>query len=128
MDPSEAVPAIPAAGRRELFGYPRGLTVLATTEMWERFSFYGMQALLILYMTKYLLLPDHARNVLGLGGFRHAVEAIGVFGRFTFREDVAVSEEEDARTPRRLLLRHGDRSRRRRLPTEGSCRSPWRRI
>jgi len=76
MDPSEAVPAIPAAGRRELFGHPRGLTVLATTEMWERFSFYGMQALLILYMTKYLLLPDHARNVLGLGGFRHAVEAV----------------------------------------------------
>jgi proton-dependent oligopeptide transporter, POT family len=53
----------------DLFGHPRGLTVLATTEMWERFSFFGMQALLMLYMTKYLLLADHARNVLGLESF-----------------------------------------------------------
>lgn len=53
-----------------LLGHPRGLTVLATTEMWERFSFYGMQAILMLYMTQYLLLPEHARNVLGLAAFR----------------------------------------------------------
>jgi proton-dependent oligopeptide transporter, POT family len=59
---------------RELFGHPRGLTVLATTEMWERFSFYGMQALLMLYMTKYLLLPEHARQVLGLAQFRSVLE------------------------------------------------------
>jgi dipeptide/tripeptide permease len=57
----------PVAARRdsapaELFGHPRGLTVLATTEMGERFSVYGMQALLLLYMTKYLLLPEHARG------------------------------------------------------------------
>lgn len=65
----------------ELFGHPRGLTVLATTEMWERFSFYGMQALLMLYMTKYLLLPEHAAGVLGLAGFRTGVEAIT--GRLT---------------------------------------------
>ena len=44
--------------------------------MWERFSFYGMQALLLLYMTKYLLLPEHARGVLGLAGFRAGVEAV----------------------------------------------------
>lgn len=66
---------MPAAGRHDLFGHPRGLTVLATTEMWERFSFYGMQALLMLYMTKYLLLPEHAPGVVGLAGFRRAVEA-----------------------------------------------------
>ena len=36
--------------------------------MWERFSYYGMRALLVLYMTKYLLLPEHAGNVLGLRG------------------------------------------------------------
>ena len=60
----------------EMFGHPRGLTVLATTEMWERFSFYGMQALLMLYMTKYLLLPEHARGVLGLAGFRAGVESV----------------------------------------------------
>ncbi|MGZ3198328.1 MAG: peptide MFS transporter [Croceibacterium sp.] len=61
---------------RELFGHPRGLTVLATTEMWERFSFYGMQALLMLYMTKYLLLPEHARGVLGLAAYRSGLEAV----------------------------------------------------
>jgi len=65
----------------ELFGHPRGLTVLATTEMWERFSFYGMQALLMLYMTKYLLLPEHARGVIGLAAFRSGVETLT--GRLT---------------------------------------------
>lgn len=59
----------------DLFGIPRGLMVLATTEMWERFSFYGMQALL-LYMTKYLLLPEHARAVLGLTAFRSGLGSV----------------------------------------------------
>jgi POT family proton-dependent oligopeptide transporter len=59
-----------------MFGHPRGLTVLATTEMWERFSFYGMQALLMLYMTKYLLLPEHAADVLGLAAFRSVLSAV----------------------------------------------------
>ena len=64
-----------------LFGHPKGLAVLAGTELWERFSFYGMQALLMLYMTKYLLLPQHARGVLGLGEFRGALSAM--FGPMT---------------------------------------------
>ncbi len=63
-------------GRRDLFGHPRGLTVLATTEMWERFSFLGMQALLLLYMTKYLLQPEHAARVWGLASFRSGVESV----------------------------------------------------
>ena len=51
---------------KEFFGHPAGLFVLFFTEMWERFSFYGMRALLILYMTKYLLLdPARANEVLG---------------------------------------------------------------
>ena len=49
-----------------LFGHPRGLTFLFATEMWERFSYYGMRALLVLYMTKYLLLAGHADGVIGL--------------------------------------------------------------
>jgi len=53
----------------ELFGHPRGLAFLFTTEMWERFSYYGMRALLVLYMTKYVLLPAQAGNVVGLAGF-----------------------------------------------------------
>ena len=36
---------------RGFFGHPRGLAVLFFTELWERFSFYGMRALLILYLT-----------------------------------------------------------------------------
>ena len=50
-----AAPATPAAGfptaDTRFFGHPRGLATLFFTEMWERFSYYGMRALLILYMT-----------------------------------------------------------------------------
>jgi len=48
---------------RRFLGHPIGLGYLAFTEAWERFSFYGMQALLVLYMTKELLLPGHVENV-----------------------------------------------------------------
>ncbi len=41
----------PAAQDRAFFGHPRGLSTLFFTEMWERFSYYGMRALLLLYMT-----------------------------------------------------------------------------
>src|ERR1700738_603090 len=61
---------------RDLFGHPRGLTFLFATEMWERFSYYGMRALLVLYMVKYLLHPGHAENVIGLGVLRSALESI----------------------------------------------------
>jgi len=40
------------------FGHPRGLYVLFLTEMWERFSFYGMRALLVLYLTQHFLFDD----------------------------------------------------------------------
>jgi proton-dependent oligopeptide transporter, POT family len=60
----------------EFFGHPKGLAFLFTTEMWERFSYYGMRALLVLYMTKYVLLPAHAGNVIGLGGLKSALEAV----------------------------------------------------
>jgi proton-dependent oligopeptide transporter, POT family len=41
-----------ATGERQLFGHPTGLFVLFFAEMWERFSYYGMRALLVFYMTK----------------------------------------------------------------------------
>jgi POT family proton-dependent oligopeptide transporter len=44
-------PAAPAALDRAFFGHPKGLSTLFFTEMWERFSYYGMRALLILFMT-----------------------------------------------------------------------------
>ncbi len=65
----------PAAGP-DLFGHPRALTYLFATEMWERFSYYGMRALLVLYMIKYLLEPQRAGQVLGLETFRHALEFV----------------------------------------------------
>ena len=68
--------AAAAAGQGDLFGHPRGLTYLFTTEMWERFSYYGMRSLLVLYMTKYLLLADHSGNVVGLLALKRALESI----------------------------------------------------
>ena len=47
-----------AARTADLFGHPRALAFLFATEMWERFSYYGMRALLVLYMVKYLLHPS----------------------------------------------------------------------
>jgi POT family proton-dependent oligopeptide transporter len=60
----------------DLFGHPRGLTFLFTTEMWERFSYYGMRALLVLYMTKYLLTPERAGGVIGLDGLRAMLQGV----------------------------------------------------
>src|SRR4051794_11796814 len=60
----------------DVFGHPRGLTFLFATEMWERFSYYGMRALLVLYMVKYLLLPGNADTVWGLGWLRSALESV----------------------------------------------------
>ncbi|MDE0880804.1 MAG: MFS transporter, partial [Sphingomonas bacterium] len=42
----------------EVIGHPKGLFVLFYAEMWERFSYYGMRALLILYLTKFWLFDD----------------------------------------------------------------------
>src|SRR5580765_3626840 len=63
----------------ELFGHPKGLTVLFATEMWERFSYFGMASLLVLYLVKYLLLPGQAEGVLGYAAIKGALES--VFGR-----------------------------------------------
>ena len=58
-----------------IFGHPKGLMVLFFTEMWERFSYYGMRALLILYMTKYLIFdPEKAQAVLGFNQLKSLLE------------------------------------------------------
>jgi POT family proton-dependent oligopeptide transporter len=54
---------------RAFLGHPRGLGYLAFTEAWERFSYYGMQSLLVLYMAKYLLAPGHIEHVVGFAAF-----------------------------------------------------------
>jgi len=48
----------------EVAGHPRGLFVLFYAEMWERFSYYGMRALLILYLTKFWLFDDGKSNLI----------------------------------------------------------------
>lgn len=63
----------------EFLGHPKGLYVCFFTEMWERFSFYGMKALLLLYLTKHHLFGDRAGlDVLGAyGGLVYCVPVIG---------------------------------------------------
>ena len=50
--------AIAASRKPEVMGHPRGLYMLFFAEMWERFSFYGMRALLIFYLTQHWLFSD----------------------------------------------------------------------
>src|SRR5438552_8665849 len=57
------------------FGHPKGLFVLFFTEMWERFSYYGMRSLLTLYMVDYLFIhPDVGQRVLGFNTIKGALE------------------------------------------------------
>lgn len=72
--------AVEVANRRDEFlGHPKGLYVCFFTEMWERFSFYGMKALLLLYLTKYHLFTDeNGYNLIGAyGGLVYAMPVIG---------------------------------------------------
>jgi POT family proton-dependent oligopeptide transporter len=57
-------------------GHPRGLGYIAFAEAWERFSYYGMQALLVLYMVGRLLHPGHIERVAGFAPFRHLLENV----------------------------------------------------
>ena len=49
---------------RNWFGQPRGLTILFLTEMWEQFSYYGMRALLVYYMTKQLMIGQQMSSLI----------------------------------------------------------------
>jgi POT family proton-dependent oligopeptide transporter len=62
-------------------GQPRGLALLFFTELWERFSYYGMRALLILYLTKYLALPDKRATAL-FGAYTALVYISPLLGGF----------------------------------------------
>ena len=80
------IPAIdpPASGPRRqgrfappgLLTQPRGLVFLAGTELWERISFHGMQALLVLYMVGALLLPGHVEKIIGFPVLRTTIESV----------------------------------------------------
>jgi proton-dependent oligopeptide transporter, POT family len=61
------------------FGQPRGLTILFLTEMWEIFSYYGMRALLVYYMTKQLLIGQEKASVI-YGAYTAAAYFTPIFG------------------------------------------------
>ena len=65
----------PPAGK-DVLGHPRGLGYLVFCEAFERFSYYGMQALLVLYLTQYLLLPGNIEQIAGFVPFRGFLESI----------------------------------------------------
>ena len=65
----------PPSSKSEWFGHPRGLATLFFTEMWERFSYYGMRALLVLFMTDLI-----ANGGLGMND----ATATAVYGLYTF--------------------------------------------
>src|ERR1700753_912633 len=60
----------------QLLAHTRGLTFLFTTEMAERFSYYGMRAILVLYLTNVLLLHPTVDGVVGYSGMKWFFETV----------------------------------------------------
>jgi POT family proton-dependent oligopeptide transporter len=85
--PAVEEPFSPASGRANpakketWFGHPRQLARLFTTEMWERFGYYGMRALLTLYLTKHFLFSDQQATGL-YGGYTALVYLTPLVGGF----------------------------------------------
>lgn len=69
------------SSERTILGHPVGLFILFLTEMWERFSFYGMKALLIFYLTKYHLFSD-ASGAYIVGSYAAMVYALPILGGY----------------------------------------------
>lgn len=77
-----AIGGVIAARRsEEVVGHPRGLFVLFYAEMWERFSYYGMRALLILYLTRFWLFDDGKSNLI-YGAYTSLVYITPVLGGY----------------------------------------------
>jgi POT family proton-dependent oligopeptide transporter len=93
MSVAEATPDLEQTDRsdRAFLGHPKGLGYLGFAEGCERFSYYSMQTLLVLYMVNYLLVPGRMENVLGLdwlqahvyGGISGQPLASAIFGTYT---------------------------------------------
>ena len=89
-EPEDAAPIEGEDHVPGFLGHPRGLWYLAFTEAWERFSYYGMQSLLVLYMVKYLLLPGRIEHVAAFDSFRRLYGGLdgqalasAIFGTYT---------------------------------------------
>jgi POT family proton-dependent oligopeptide transporter len=93
MTVAEATPDLEQVDRndRAFLGHPKGLGYLAFTEACERFSYYSMQTLLVLYMVNYLLVPGRMDHVVGLDWVQthiyHGISgqplASAIFGTYT---------------------------------------------
>lgn len=92
MTIAEAAPELDIADHsdRAFLGHPKALGYLAFTEAWERFSYYGMQTLLALYLVKVLLLPGHVENIAFFASFRKLYGGLdgqplasAIFGTYT---------------------------------------------
>ncbi|MFC3053561.1 peptide MFS transporter [Kordiimonas pumila] len=64
-------------------GHPKGLGYIVFTEAWERFSFYGMQALMVLYMSTYLFQHGTIEGIYGFSQYKAFIESI--FGELSIR-------------------------------------------
>ena len=75
---SLAAPSASDRSQKTILGHPVGLYVLFFTEMWERFSFYGMRALLVLYMVDYLIhrVQTGTTQVFGFMPLQHTLESV----------------------------------------------------
>ena len=74
---SIAATAPPTPAQEQLWGHPKGLYVLFFTELWERFSYYGMRAILVLYVVAQATGGEHG----GLGWSK--TEALALYGWYT---------------------------------------------
>ena len=72
---------VAASRKEEVLGHPKGLYMLFFAEMWERFSYYGMRALLIFYLTKHWLFDDGKSNLI-YGAYTSLVYITPVLGGY----------------------------------------------
>ncbi len=67
------------SSEKTILGHPRGLVVLFFAELWERFSYYGMKALLIFYLTQHFLFSDQKSSMI-FGAYISLVYVMGIVG------------------------------------------------
>ena len=70
---------VPPADEKTILGHPRGLVILFFTEMWERFSYYGMRGLLIFYLTQHFLFSDEKSSII-YGAYTALVYVMTIIG------------------------------------------------
>lgn len=81
MTDSSATTPATTSGKGEFLGHPKGLFVLFFAEMWERFSYYGMRALLIFYLTQHWLFSDSKASII-YGAYTSLVYITPVLGGY----------------------------------------------